>query len=36
MPLKAINAIALPILLFGVIIAIWSTIADQIPGFPLR
>lgn len=34
MPLKAINAIALPILLFGVIIAIWSTIADQIPGFP--
>ncbi|MDP3464371.1 MAG: nitrate ABC transporter permease [Sulfuricurvum sp.] len=34
MPYKTINAIALPILLFGVIIAIWSAIADQIPGFP--
>jgi nitrate/nitrite transport system permease protein len=31
---KSINAVALPILLFGVIIAIWSTIANQIPGFP--
>jgi len=34
MPYKTINAIALPILLFGVIIAIWSTISNQIPGFP--
>ncbi|MDP2076648.1 MAG: nitrate ABC transporter permease [Sulfuricurvum sp.] len=31
---KSINAVALPILLFGVIIAIWSTIAQNIPGFP--
>ena len=31
---KSINAVALPILLFGVIIAIWSTIAQEIPGFP--
>jgi nitrate/nitrite transport system permease protein len=34
MPLKTINAIALPILLFGVILAIWSYIAQMIPGFP--
>ena len=34
MLLKTINTIALPTLLFGVIIAIWTTIANQIPGFP--
>ncbi len=34
MPIKAINAVMLPLLLFGVVIAIWSAIAAQIPGFP--
>lgn len=34
MPFKWINTIALPMLLFGVIIAVWSTIAQKIPGFP--
>jgi len=31
---KYINAVLLPLLLFGVVIAIWSAIAVQIPGFP--
>lgn len=31
---KYINAVLLPILLFGVVIAFWSAIAAQIPGFP--
>lgn len=31
---KYINAVLLPLLLFGVVIAIWSAIAAQIPGFP--
>ena len=34
MPLKIINAFALPILLFGVLIAVWSTVSIKIPGFP--
>ena len=31
---KYSNAVLLPLLLFGVVIAIWSAIAAQIPGFP--
>src|SRR3989339_63383 len=31
---KYSNAVLLPLLLFGVVIAIWSAIAIQIPGFP--
>lgn len=31
---KYINAVLLPLLLFGVVIAIWSAIAAGIPGFP--
>ena len=31
---RYINAVLLPLLLFGVVIAIWSAIAAQIPGFP--
>lgn len=34
MPLKTINAVALPLLMLGVIVAIWSYIASQISGFP--
>lgn len=31
---KYTNAVLLPLLLFGVVIAIWSAISAQIPGFP--
>lgn len=31
---KYSNAVLLPLLLFGVVIAIWSAISAQIPGFP--
>jgi nitrate/nitrite transport system permease protein len=34
MLLKTINTIALPTLLFGVLIAVWTTVAIEIPGFP--
>ena len=34
MLLKTINTIALPTLLFGVLIAVWSSVSVEIPGFP--
>lgn len=34
MLLKTINTVALPTLLFGVLIAVWSAVANEIPGFP--
>lgn len=34
MPLKIISAISLPLLLLGVVIAMWSYLAALVPGFP--